>query len=73
MDDNYIVSWTDIEGNEWLGDWIDLNKALELFYSISGCEENKVDETQVCAEIWSDDDNKTILKYDYISNQYYSF
>lgn len=47
------------------------NGALELFYSISGSEENKVDYDQVSSELWSDADNKTILRYDYATNKYY--
>lgn len=68
---DYIVSWTDNEGNKWLGGWVKFKDALEQFYSISGSEENKVDYNQVKSEIWSDPDNKTILKYDYETNKYY--
>lgn len=68
---DYIVSWTDNEGNEWLGDWAGFKDALEQFYSISGSEENKVDYNQVSSKLWSDPDNKTILKYDYTTNKYY--
>lgn len=68
---DYIVSWTDNEGNEWLGDWIGFKDALEQFYSISGSEENKVDYNQVKSEIWSNPDNKTILQYNYTTDKYY--
>ena len=38
MNDDYLVSWFDTESNEWFGEWIGLNDALEQFYSISGSE-----------------------------------
>lgn len=70
---DYIVSWTDINGNEFFNDWMPFNQAIELFYAISGSEENKVDNTQIFCELYSDVDNKTILKYDNITNEYFQF
>lgn len=71
MNSDYLVSWTDKFGNEFNGEFQQFNDALELFYSISGSEENKVDYDQVSSELWSDADNKTILRYDYATNRYY--
>lgn len=71
MNNDYIVSWFDIDGNEWFGEWIEYEEALKQFYSISGKEENKVDRNQISSELWSDADNKTILRYDYATNKYY--
>ena len=42
MNKNYIVSWFDSEGNEWLSDWCKFAEAKKLFDEISGGEENKV-------------------------------
>lgn len=71
MNNDYIVSWFDTDGNEWFGEWIGYEEALKQFYSISGKEENKVDYNQISSELWSDADNKIILRYDYTTNKYY--
>lgn len=66
--EDYLVSWFDTEGREWFGDFTTLRDAAELFNLI--CE-NKVDPEQVACEIWSDADNKTLIRYDNIGKKYY--
>lgn len=66
--EDYLVSWFDIEGREWFGDFTTLRDAAELFNHI--CE-NKVDTSQIRCELWSDIDNKILMKYDNIENKYY--
>ena len=71
--EDYIVSWEDKEGNEFYNEWMDFASARELFYKISGSDENKVDPSQVSCELWSDPDNKVLMKYDNIENKYYNY
>lgn len=66
--EDYVVSWLDIHGHEWFGDFTTLRDAAELFNFI--CE-NKVDPEQVACQIWSDADNKTLIRYDNIGKKYY--
>ena len=72
MNKNYIVSWFDSEGNEWLSDWCKFAEAKKLFDEISGGDENKVDPSQVRCELYSDASGKVLMGYDNIENKYYN-
>ena len=72
MNKNYIVSWFDREGNEWLSDWCKFAEAKKLFIEISGGDENKVDPSQVRCELYSDASGKVLMGYDNIENKYYN-
>lgn len=69
MNNECIVSWIDLEGNEYFNEFLPFNEAVSLFYSICENEENKVDYNQIESYLYSED--KVILKYDYKTNKYY--
>ena len=69
MGEDYNVAWTDKEGNEWESDWMSLKEAAILFNEIAN---NPEDENQIECSLWSDIDNKDLMRYSNIENKYYS-
>ena len=69
MGEDYNVGWTDNQGNEWESDWMSLKEAAMLFNEISN---NPDDDRQIECNLWSDIDNKILMKYSNIENKYYN-
>ena len=69
MGEDYNVGWTDNQGNEWESDWMSLKEAAILFNEISN---NPDDYRQIECNLWSDIDNKILMKYSNIENKYYN-
>ena len=65
--ENYIVSWSDKDGNEWFGDFMILEEAAILFNETI----EPFDIDQISCQIWSYIDKKYIAKYSNIENKYY--
>lgn len=69
MGEDYNVGWTDNQGNEWESDWMSLKEAAMLFNEISN---NPDSDEQIECNLWSDIDNKILMKYSNIENKYYN-
>ena len=69
MGEDYNVGWTDNQGNEWESDWMSLKEAAILFNEISN---NPDSDEQIECNLWSDIDNKILMKYSNIENKYYN-
>ena len=59
----------DLVENEWESDWMSLKEAAILFNEIAN---NPEDENQIECSLWSDIDNKDLMRYSNIENKYYS-
>ena len=69
MGEDYNVGWTDNQGNEWESDWMSLKEAAMLFNEISNDPDS---DEQIECNLWSDIDNKILMKYSNIENKYYN-